>query len=250
MTPGEAVRYAEVFGSEMRAPAGSALVADKDSIGAILETIRQTRRMAADIDATTHGIYLVVGGVAHPQITTCFDSEFPSLSETSRGIVGDHGRRWLHECGTAMVPRWWAPDGDEPEMPGLARRVPALVPDMRGLALPVFAEPGARGLAVFAGSALTIDAAALCDLHIRCFVLFAAVAHLRLVQSGAVPQMTKRELDCLRLTADGNTSDEIARALGLSKHTADQYLAATSQKLNAMNRMHAVAKALRLGLIE
>jgi FixJ family two-component response regulator len=43
--------------------------------------------------------------------------------------------------------------------------------------------------------------------------------------------------------------EDIAAALGLSVHTTNQYLAATTHKLNAMSRTHAVAKALRLGLI-
>ena len=38
--------------------------------------------------------------------------------------------------------------------------------------------------------------------------------------------------------------------LKLSVHTANQYLTNTTQKLDAVNRMHAVAKALRMGLIE
>ncbi len=62
--------------------------------------------------------------------------------------------------------------------------------------------------------------------------------------------MTQRELDCLKLTANGYTSEEIAVILGLSVHTANQYLTKVTLKLNALNRVHAVAKALRLGLIE
>ena len=62
--------------------------------------------------------------------------------------------------------------------------------------------------------------------------------------------ISKRELECLKLTANGNTSEEIARLLKLSVHTANQYLTQSTQKLNAVNRNQAVAKALRLGLIE
>jgi DNA-binding CsgD family transcriptional regulator len=57
-------------------------------------------------------------------------------------------------------------------------------------------------------------------------------------------------MECLKLTARGLTSEDIARQLGLSVHTANQYLASTTQKLDATNRIHAVAKAMRLGLID
>ena len=67
--------------------------------------------------------------------------------------------------------------------------------------------------------------------------------------AGDRPAMSNRELDCLRLTADGKTSEEIAAMLGLSMHTATQYLTSAAQKLDAVSRTHAVAKALRLGLI-
>jgi len=62
--------------------------------------------------------------------------------------------------------------------------------------------------------------------------------------------MSRREIECLKLTSRGYTSEEIAKELKLSVHTANQYLTQTTQKLNAVNRMHAVAKALRLGLID
>ncbi len=42
---------------------------------------------------------------------------------------------------------------------------------------------------------------------------------------------------------------QIAAMLGLSMHTATQYLTSAAQKLDAVSRTHAVAKALRLGLI-
>ena len=88
------------------------------------------------------------------------------------------------------------------------------------------------------------------DIHARCFSLFDAVARMRPGESAKFPSISKRELECLKLTANGYTSDEIARLLKLSVHTANQYLTNTTQKLNAVNRMHAVAKALRMGLIE
>lgn len=62
--------------------------------------------------------------------------------------------------------------------------------------------------------------------------------------------LTKRELNCLSWIADGKTNGEIARSLGLSEHVVVLYLASAIGKLGAANRTHAVAKAIRLGLLD
>jgi|GEM_PF-2557606 DNA-binding CsgD family transcriptional regulator len=64
------------------------------------------------------------------------------------------------------------------------------------------------------------------------------------------PRITAREQSCLAWTAEGKTSDEIGIILDLSPHTVNHYLGSAARKLGATNRMHAVAKALRMGLIE
>lgn len=64
------------------------------------------------------------------------------------------------------------------------------------------------------------------------------------------PRITVREQSCLAWTAEGKTSEEIGIILDLSPHTVNHYLGSAARKLGATNRMHAVAKALRLGLIE
>ena len=88
------------------------------------------------------------------------------------------------------------------------------------------------------------------DIHRRCLALFAEVSGPQAAASRETASLAKRELECIRLAADGLTSGDIARRLGLSLHTANQYLAEAAHKLNANGRMHAVAKALRLGLID
>lgn len=64
------------------------------------------------------------------------------------------------------------------------------------------------------------------------------------------PRISTREQSCLAWTAEGKTSEEIGIILELSPHTVNHYLGSAARKLGATNRMHAVAKALRLGLIE
>ncbi|MEO0637631.1 MAG: LuxR C-terminal-related transcriptional regulator [Pseudomonadota bacterium] len=61
--------------------------------------------------------------------------------------------------------------------------------------------------------------------------------------------LSERETECLRWTAHGKTSVEIAAILELSEHTVNHYLAGAGRKLNAVSRPHAVANALRHGLI-
>ena len=104
--------------------------------------------------------------------------------------------------------------------------------------------------AVGFGTGLVLPQDTLYEAHTRCFSLFAAVARMRPGEAGRVGSITKRELECLKLTANGCTSEDIARQLKLSVHTANQYLTQSAQKLNAVSRTQAVAKALRLGLIE
>lgn len=61
--------------------------------------------------------------------------------------------------------------------------------------------------------------------------------------------LSKRERDCLRWVAQGKTSWETGRILGLSQHTVNFHIRNACAKLGADNRLAAVAVALRQGLI-
>lgn len=58
------------------------------------------------------------------------------------------------------------------------------------------------------------------------------------------------ELEALRLFANGKTADEIALALGVSQSMAHHYLRVAARKLGARNRVHAVAIAVRIGMVQ
>ena len=49
--------------------------------------------------------------------------------------------------------------------------------------------------------------------------------------------------------SDGCISESIAEKLGLSVHTVNAYLGTATTKLDAVNRVQAIAKAIRLGYI-
>jgi LuxR family transcriptional regulator len=58
------------------------------------------------------------------------------------------------------------------------------------------------------------------------------------------------ELEALTLFANGRTTEEMAVALGVSKGIAQHYLRVAARKLGARNRVHAVAIAVRIGLVK
>lgn len=82
-----------------------------------------------------------------------------------------------------------------------------------------------------------------------------AYARLRRTDAGArareaVVKLTAREREVLAWLQDGKTYWEIGHILGISERTVKFHFARLKAKLDAMNRSHAVAKALRLGLLD
>lgn len=61
---------------------------------------------------------------------------------------------------------------------------------------------------------------------------------------------TAREIEILELLAEGLENDEIARRLFLSPDTVKSHIRRLTQKLGARSRTHAVAIALRRGLLD
>jgi DNA-binding NarL/FixJ family response regulator len=62
--------------------------------------------------------------------------------------------------------------------------------------------------------------------------------------------LSPREAEVLQLLANGQTTDEVAGTIFLSPATVRSYAEHAMHKLGARNRVHAVAEALRTGLIE
>ena len=58
------------------------------------------------------------------------------------------------------------------------------------------------------------------------------------------------EIEALSLFANGRTAEEVAVILGMSRSMALHHLRVAARKLGARNRVHAVAIAVRLGLIK
>jgi DNA-binding NarL/FixJ family response regulator len=63
------------------------------------------------------------------------------------------------------------------------------------------------------------------------------------------PRLSQRELQVLRLIADGKGNPEIAQSLGISEQTVKTHVSAILEKLGVENRIQAAVYAVRNGLI-
>lgn len=76
----------------------------------------------------------------------------------------------------------------------------------------------------------------------------AEVAHA-LVETRSGQNITKREVEVLKLAARGNSNALIAEALGISSETVKGYMSSILLKLQARDRTHAVMIALERGIL-
>ena len=117
------------------------------------------------------------------------------------------------------------------------------------LAFPTQLGGMGNGFVVFFGVQAPVNNDLLVDLHRKSMSVMRE--KLRLAFGGAheIEKLNEREIECLQLVGNGMKSEAIGEQLNLSVHTVNAYLGSATTKLNAVNRIQAIAKAIRLGLI-
>lgn len=75
------------------------------------------------------------------------------------------------------------------------------------------------------------------------------ILHHRANEKLSFVDLSIREMDCLRWAAEGKSDWEIGKILGIAAATVEKHNLAVRTKLGAVNRAHAIAKALRLQII-
>ncbi|WP_134663888.1 MULTISPECIES: response regulator transcription factor [unclassified Amycolatopsis] len=149
------------------------------------------------------------------------------------------------------------PDMPAPELVTRLRRV---APRVRILLFTAFADHGAIEVLIEAGA----DGCLVKDITggdfataVRRVARGVRVVDPRLAgrHASATPELlfrvglTRREYEVLRLAAMGHSNPEIADQLALARNTVKTYLQTAMQKLNARNRVEAIAKAHELKLL-
>ena len=74
---------------------------------------------------------------------------------------------------------------------------------------------------------------------------FQEIASMGLVKEKVAAPLTHREIQILGFIANGGTNKQVANMLGISEQTIKNHVSAILRKLNANDRAHAVALAIR-----
>jgi DNA-binding CsgD family transcriptional regulator len=87
------------------------------------------------------------------------------------------------------------------------------------------------------------------DLYLALLQLFQTLERTFETGASTREKLSVREIECLRWAAAGKSSDEIAIILGISVYTVSSYFKTATRKLDSVNRMQAIARAMRMKLI-
>jgi DNA-binding CsgD family transcriptional regulator len=125
-----------------------------------------------------------------------------------------------------------------------------------GIALALHLPAGRHFLVGIDRGQASLDDAEQCSQQAAELLLFASCAEgvgtrllVPVADSGAIAELSSREREALQWTMGGKTAWEIGRILGISEQTVVRHLAHAARKLGCVNKVQAVAKALRLGMI-
>lgn len=207
-------------------------------------------------DAQNFAVYRISGaGLPAKQRLVCeLENWGPSNAGFSKAFADAYGEALLDHLEKSMLPLAWA-GGHDRALPGPAGIVPfmaklqdGLVP-FSGMAFPVRLGAIGNGFVIFTGDDLDPPGDVIVELHGRACHVLIDLLSLDERRVAAAEALSEREIACLQLAGDGRISDEIAEKLGLSVHTVNAYLGSATIKLDSVNRIQAIAKAIRLGYI-
>ncbi|MCY1306203.1 LuxR family transcriptional regulatory, chaperone HchA-associated [compost metagenome] len=119
----------------------------------------------------------------------------------------------------------------------------------RGLYLPVHDASGHRAAIAFGGDRSVVSNDELQELNLWAGLLYSKYMEVRDRDRRGPGSLSRREVECLRWAAAGKTTSEMAKILALSEYTVNHYLNRATRKLDSVNRVQTVAKAMRAGLI-
>lgn len=122
-----------------------------------------------------------------------------------------------------------------------------------GYTVPIYGYDGYQACVTMGGKPCDVSERELDALHLISLVGFSVARDLRTGKAAKDDcdefDLSEREAEVLRWVSVGKTAWEIGCILNISERTVESHLKSIGLKLNVVNRTHAVAQALRAGLI-
>ncbi len=118
----------------------------------------------------------------------------------------------------------------------------------KGAYFPVHDAAGGRGAVSISGPR-NFSMIEMAKLLFLATLIYDRLSQLTLNEHHQPIEFTRSELDCLRLTAGGKKSNEIAKLLELSETAINNHIGSAIKKLGCTTRTQAVVSALRLNII-
>ncbi|MBD9373387.1 autoinducer binding domain-containing protein [Rhizobium sp. ARZ01] len=151
-------------------------------------------------------------------------------------------KRPVHGDQDLLAPKAKGPDSGVAEL--------AVRHDLtRSIAFLLHSTSGEPFIVVFSGKQAPHELDDVAALYFGAVQLFECLEQTFASGPASREKLSSREIECLRWAAAGKSSDEIAIILGISAYTVSSYFKTATKKLGAVNRMQAIASAMRLKLI-
>jgi LuxR family quorum sensing-dependent transcriptional regulator len=119
------------------------------------------------------------------------------------------------------------------------------------LAFPLVTLDGTIVMVSLGGEAVELSNAEFNMISLASTYAIGRAMQLQTVQARTIDhiELTRREIECLQWAAVGKSEWEMSQIMGISEHTSEKHLLSAKNKLGAVNRVQAVAEAIRRGFI-
>lgn len=219
--------------------------------GLVQESIRIVAEHFGVEHITFHMISSVSSGLDNPFVRTTYPANWVSHYLLNNYVSCDP---ILRKAIKGNSPFCWSEIEPSSAEMRLFRKAQEFGLGRHGFSIPC-ADPFGRKSVLSLNSGMDQSAwVAFLDQHREALTGLTMDLHLQAVaeafaEQDDIPQLSPREYECLRWTAEGKTYSEIAIILDLSEHTVRSYLRVARLKLDSVSLAQAVGRASRVGLI-
>jgi DNA-binding CsgD family transcriptional regulator len=205
------------------------------------------------VDAQNFAVYRV-GAVGAGKQRILLELDNLGAPRAADSFVDAYGDALIEHLDKSLLPLLWngideSSTAETADMVSFTVRLRPKVLPYSGVAFPVRLGAVGNGYVVFTANYLDLSSGLIVELHGRSCQIMMDLLALDEKRSPAAEALSDREIACLQLAGDGRISEEIAERLKLSVHTVNAYLGSATIKLDSVNRIQAIAKAIRLGFI-